>query len=78
MLQKQGENFSDVFMQKVGKARDFIRNHSPDTAAALTAGNPEVLSLKPEILAQRKKFNAQTSVVKLGECTLLLKNCEKL
>ena len=52
VLQKQGENFSDVLMQKVGKALDFIRKHSPDTAAALAAGNPEVLSLKPEILAQ--------------------------
>ena len=52
VLQKQGENFSDVLMQKVGKALDFIRKHSPDTAAALTAGNPEVLSLKPEVLQQ--------------------------
>jgi hypothetical protein len=52
VLQKQGENFSDVLMQKVGKAFDFIRKHSPDTAAALTAGNPEVLSLKPEVLQQ--------------------------
>lgn len=49
VLQKQGENFSDVLMQKVGKALDFIRKHFPDTAAALTAGNPEVLSLKPEV-----------------------------
>jgi hypothetical protein len=32
VLQKQGENFSDVLMQKVGKALDFIRKHSPDTA----------------------------------------------
>ena len=52
VLQKQGENFSDVLMQKVGKALAVIRKHSPDTAAALAAGNPEVLSLKPEILAQ--------------------------
>ncbi|MDB9535203.1 hypothetical protein PN451_04965 [Dolichospermum planctonicum CS-1226] len=52
VLQKQGENFSDVLMQKVGKALAVIRKHSPDTAAALAADNPEVLSLKPEILAQ--------------------------
>jgi hypothetical protein len=52
VLQKQGENFSDVLMQKVGKAIAIIRKHSPDTAAALTAGNPEVLSLKPEVLQQ--------------------------
>ena len=52
VLQKQGENFSDVLMQKVGKVIAIIRKHSPDTAAALTAGNPEVLSLKPEVLQQ--------------------------
>lgn len=52
VLQKQGENFSDVLMQKVGKALDFIRKHSPDTAAALAAGNPEVLSLNSEVLQQ--------------------------
>ncbi|MDB9454002.1 hypothetical protein [Dolichospermum circinale] len=52
VLQKQGENFSDILMQKVGKALDFIRKHSPDTAAALAAGNPEVLSLNSEVLAQ--------------------------
>ncbi|MBK1986105.1 hypothetical protein A0J48_000810 [Sphaerospermopsis aphanizomenoides BCCUSP55] len=52
MLQKQGENFSDVLMQKVGNAIAVIRKHSPDTAAALAAGNPEVLSLKPEVLQQ--------------------------
>lgn len=49
VLQKQGENFSDVLMQKVGKVIAIIRKHSPDTAAALTADNPEVLSLKPEV-----------------------------
>ena len=52
VLQKQGENFSDVLMQKVRDALAVIRKHSPDTAAALAADNPEVLSLKPEILAQ--------------------------
>ena len=52
VLQKQGENFSDVLMQKVRDALAVIRKHSPDTAAALAAGNPEVLSLKPEVLQQ--------------------------
>lgn len=52
VLQKQGENFSDVLMQKVREALAVIRKHSPDTAAALTAGNPEVLSLNSEVLAQ--------------------------
>lgn len=52
VLQKQGENFSDILMQKVGKALDFIRKHSPNTAAALTVGNPEVLSLNSEVLKQ--------------------------
>ncbi|MFM8008432.1 MAG: hypothetical protein ACKO86_26650, partial [Dolichospermum sp.] len=52
VLQKQGENLSDILIQKVGKAFDFIRKHSPVTAAALTAGNPEILSLKPEVLQQ--------------------------
>jgi hypothetical protein len=52
VLQKQGENFSDVLMQKVRDALAVIRKHSPDTAAALAADNPEILSLKPEILAQ--------------------------
>ena len=52
VLQKQGENFSDVLMQKVGKALAVIRKHSPDTAAALAAGNPEVLSLNSEVLQQ--------------------------
>ena len=52
VLQKQGENFSDFFMQKVGEALAVIRKHSPETATALAAGNPEVLSLKPEVLQQ--------------------------
>ncbi|MTJ47133.1 hypothetical protein [Dolichospermum sp. UHCC 0259] len=52
VLQKQGENFSDFLMQKVGEALAVIRKHSPETAAALAAGNPEVLSLKPEVLQQ--------------------------
>ena len=52
VLQKQGENFSDILMQKVGKALDFISKHSPNTAAALTVGNPEVLSLNSEVLKQ--------------------------
>jgi hypothetical protein len=52
VLQKQGENFSDVLMQKVREALAVIRKHSPETATALAAGNPEVLSLKPEVLQQ--------------------------
>lgn len=52
VLQKQGENFSDFFLQKVRNALAVIRKHSPDTAAALEADNPEVLSLKPEVLQQ--------------------------
>ena len=52
VLQKQGENFSDFFMQKVGEALAVISKHSPETATALAAGNPEVLSLKPEVLQQ--------------------------
>jgi hypothetical protein len=52
VLQKQGENFSDFLMQKVGEALVVIRKHSPETAAALETGNPEVLSLKPEVLQQ--------------------------
>lgn len=52
VLQKQGENFSDVLMQKVHDAIAVIRKHSPETAAALETGNPEVLSLKPEVLQQ--------------------------
>ena len=52
VLQKQGENFSDFLMQKVGEALAVIRKHSPETAAALETGNPEVLSLKPEVLQQ--------------------------
>jgi hypothetical protein len=52
VLQKQGENFSDFFLQKVRDAVAVIRKHSPDTAIALEAGNPEVLSLKPKILQQ--------------------------
>ena len=52
VLQKQGENFSDFLMQKVGEALAVISKHSPETATALAAGNPEVLSLKPEVLQQ--------------------------
>ena len=52
VLQKQGENFSDLFMQKVGEALAVIRKHSPETAAALETGNPEVLSLNSEVLQQ--------------------------
>ena len=52
VLQKQGENFSDFLMQKVGEALAVIRKHSPETAAALETGNPEVLSLNSEVLQQ--------------------------
>ncbi|OBQ34346.1 MAG: hypothetical protein AN487_18390 [Anabaena sp. CRKS33] len=52
VLQKQGENFSDFFLQKVRDAVAVIRKHSPDTAIALEAGNPEVLSLNSEVLQQ--------------------------
>jgi len=52
VLQKQGENFSDFLMQKVGEALAVIRKHSPETATALAAGNPEVLSLNSEVLQQ--------------------------
>ena len=52
VLQKQGENFSDILMQKVGEALAVIRKHSPETAAALETGNPEVLSLNSEVLQQ--------------------------
>ena len=52
VLQKQGENFSDLFMQKVGEALAVIRKHSPETAAALETGNPEVLSPNSEVLQQ--------------------------
>jgi len=52
VLQKQGENFSDFFMQKVGEVLAVIRKHSPETAAALETGNPEVLSLNSEVLKQ--------------------------
>ena len=52
VLQKQGENFSDVLMQKVRDAIDVIRKHDPKIAEALEAENPEVLSLKPEVLQQ--------------------------
>jgi hypothetical protein len=52
VLQKQGENFSDFLMQKVGEALAVIRKHSPETAAALETGNPEVLSPNSEVLQQ--------------------------
>jgi hypothetical protein len=52
VLQKQGENFSDFFMQKVGEVLAVIRKHSPETAAALETGNPEVLSPNSEVLQQ--------------------------
>ena len=52
VLQKQGENFSDFFMQKVGETLAVIRKHSPETAAALETGNPEVLSPNSEVLQQ--------------------------
>ena len=52
VLQKQGENFSDFFMQKVSEALAVIRKHSPETATALKEGNPEVLSLNSEVLQQ--------------------------
>jgi hypothetical protein len=52
VLQRQGENFSDFLMQKVGEALAVIRKHSPETATALKEGNPEVLSLNSEVLKQ--------------------------
>ncbi|WP_413171635.1 hypothetical protein [Anabaena azotica] len=52
VLQKQGEDFSDALKQKVREALAKIRNHSPETATALAAGNPEALNLNPEVLKQ--------------------------
>jgi hypothetical protein len=52
VLQKQGEDFSDVLKQKVREALAVIRKHSPETATALAAGDPEALNLNPEVLKQ--------------------------
>ncbi|AFZ58189.1 hypothetical protein H6G54_19420 [Anabaena cylindrica FACHB-243] len=51
-LEKSGETFSESLTKKVGEALAKIRNHSPETATALVAGNPEALNLNPEVLNQ--------------------------
>lgn len=51
-LEKSGENFSDGLTKKVGDAIAKIRKHSPETATALTAGDPQALNLDKTVLEQ--------------------------
>ncbi|MBD2386473.1 hypothetical protein [Cylindrospermum sp. FACHB-282] len=51
-LEKSGENFSDGLTKKVGDALAKIRKHSPETATAITAADPQVLNLNKTVLEQ--------------------------
>jgi hypothetical protein len=50
-LEKSGEKFGEAMSTKVGEAIDKIRQHSPELAIALEAGDEQVLKLSPEVLA---------------------------
>lgn len=52
VLEKSGENFGEAISTKVGQAIDRIRQHSPEVAIALEAGDEKVLKLSPEVLAK--------------------------
>ncbi|AFZ27513.1 hypothetical protein Cylst_5502 [Cylindrospermum stagnale PCC 7417] len=51
-LEKSGENFSDGFTKKIGEVLAKIRKHSPETATALAAADPQVLNLDKTVLEQ--------------------------
>jgi hypothetical protein len=51
-LEKSGEKFGEAMSTKVGQAIDRIRQHSPEVAIALEAGDEQVLKLSPEVLAK--------------------------
>jgi hypothetical protein len=50
-LEKSGEKFGEAMSTKVGQAINRIRQHSPEVAIALEAGDEQVLTLSPEVLA---------------------------
>jgi hypothetical protein len=51
-LEGSGEKFGEMMITKVGQAIDRIRQHSPEVAIALEAGDEQVLNLSPEVLAK--------------------------
>jgi hypothetical protein len=51
-LEKSGEEFGKATIAKVGKAIAKIREHSPETAKALEAGDPSVLNLGKAVLEE--------------------------
>ncbi|CAN1210635.1 hypothetical protein TUMEXPCC7403_10595 [Tumidithrix helvetica PCC 7403] len=51
-LEKSGEKFGEATIAKVGQAIAKIREHSPETAKALEAGNPTVLNLGKAVLEE--------------------------
>jgi hypothetical protein len=51
-LEKTGEIFGEGMLAKMGAAIAKIRHHSPEAAAAIEAGDKEVLKLAPAALAQ--------------------------
>lgn len=51
-LEKSGEKFAEATIAKMGQAIAKIRQHSPETAQALEAGDKQVLNLSQGVLAQ--------------------------
>lgn len=51
-LEKTGEKFAEATLAIVGKAIAKIREHSPETAKALEAGDKQVLNLGTAVLEQ--------------------------
>ncbi|MEE3719316.1 hypothetical protein V2H45_21465 [Tumidithrix elongata RA019] len=51
-LKKSGANIGDALSKKAGQAIAKIREHSPDTAKVLEAGDPTVLNLGKAVLEE--------------------------
>jgi hypothetical protein len=51
-LEKSGEKLGELVIDKVGQSINKIRQHSPETAIALEAGDTDVLNLDRAMLTQ--------------------------
>lgn len=51
-LEKSGEKFGEATIAKLGQSLAKIRQHSPETAMAIEAGDPQVLNLGTATLEQ--------------------------
>jgi hypothetical protein len=50
VLEKSGEKLGELLIEKMGQSIAKIRQHSPETALALEAGNTQVLNLYRGVL----------------------------